>query len=594
MIFSSPSLGNVKFLYTDEHFYKNKKENIIKNKSYTLSYYKKIFRNYYKNKIIDIKKDSHHEINNYYLKFQKNVKNYFMNEKNVFGLKIEGNKKLDNCPINIFNNIFNKECSAREKILQNKILNYYYPKDNNNKLMGKNMKLTPIPSKQNKFMKNQREKAEFLKARRSAVCMRRLEYTHGLKKSNSQEFYTFNNDKNNFMYILKGAVLIIEDYWLEFLRKRFEKTNIEINTNNNSIHFSENELTNSIERNILENLNYNNENKTIKNDYIDNWISNQAKRIIFKKDKIIGNNNFHLFNDKNSNYYNKKKSIIVFNNKKNSGILFKSNKRYNNDKKQFIENSKNNHQKPIKIIQNSNTIPVEFQNNFQTIITPSNYLQNYFKDYCLNNKQLYNTCSHKSLESFEFIQNKYTTNNDNNKMNNKQKYSSLNNEDFRNESMEIINDNSNLNEFKNNPSSILRSKKHRIIQKNEESKNNGKKDISSEIEPINQDDIINIMNKDENYFNKNINEMIKNNKYRIKYNIIKNKDFNNLNSDISSMDGSVDEIITKKLKEIHDNNQKYAQRILKAYNQVKFFKTYSLEKNKFFDNEEINHFHSSH
>ena len=53
MIFSSHSLGNVKFLYTDEHFYKNKKENIIKNKSYTLSYYKKIFRNYYKNKIID-------------------------------------------------------------------------------------------------------------------------------------------------------------------------------------------------------------------------------------------------------------------------------------------------------------------------------------------------------------------------------------------------------------------------------------------------------------------------------------------------------------------------------------------------------------
>ena len=93
------------------------------------------------------------------------------------------------------------------------------------------MKLTPIPSKQNKFMKNQREKAEFLKARRSAVCMRRLEYTHGLKKSNSQEFYTFNNDKNNFMYILKGAVLIIEDYWLEFLRKRFEKTNIENNIN---------------------------------------------------------------------------------------------------------------------------------------------------------------------------------------------------------------------------------------------------------------------------------------------------------------------------------------------------------------------------
>ena len=39
--------------------------------------------------------------------------------------------------------------------------------------------------------------------------------------------------------------------------------------------------------------------------------------------------------------------------------------------------------------------------------------------------------------------------------------------------------------------------------------------------------------------------------------------------DRSSMDGSVDEIITKKLKEFYDNDTKYSQRINKIYNQVK-------------------------
>ena len=43
------------------------------------------------------------------------------------------------------------------------------------------------------------------------------------------------------------------------------------------------------------------------------------------------------------------------------------------------------------------------------------------------------------------------------------------------------------------------------------------------------------------------------------------------------MDGSVDEIITKKLKEFHTNDTKYSQRINKAFNQVKAFKKYSID-----------------
>ena len=59
------------------------------------------------------------------------------------------------------------------------------------------------------------------------------------------------------------------------------------------------------------------------------------------------------------------------------------------------------------------------------------------------------------------------------------------------------------------------------------------------------------------------------------------------------MDGSVDEIITRKLKEIHEKNDKYTQRILKAYNQVKFFKSYSIEKKALLKYQQKNNFFQS-
>ena len=58
-------------------------------------------------------------------------------------------------------------------------------------------------------------------------------------------------------------------------------------------------------------------------------------------------------------------------------------------------------------------------------------------------------------------------------------------------------------------------------------------------------------------------------------------------SEKSSMDGSVDEIITKKLEEIHKKNQKYANRIKKAYNEVQSTKN-NKKKEKFFNKVEMN------
>ena len=608
-VFSSPSLGNVKFSYTDSNFYKKIKK--PKNKSYTISDYKEIFKNYYKNKTIENTKDSHHEINNYYLRCQDNVKNYFMDDKNQFGLKIEGNKKLENCSINIFNDIFNKACSAREQILQNQILNYYYPKDNTGKLMGEKMKLTPIPSKKFCFMKNKNEKDEYLKAKRSAVCMRRLEYTHGLKKNKSQDFsrsyYNNKNINNNFLAILKGAVLIIEDWWLKILNKRFF-----IDNDNNFIEEIVKDSTNSIEQKILENLNNNNESKN-SNNFIDNYLTKQTNRIIEKNERnnnidynfnFANKNNKKIINSKSQKKTNKN-SPIILKNKNNSSILFKSNRRYakdaNNNKDKFDIKQKKNNKNPIKIIQNSNIIPQDqdYNSKIQTNITPSNYLQNYFKDYCLNEKALYNTCSHKNLKSFEYIQNKY-------KKNNKQQYNNLtsseNNIDFIINSDEIVNQ-----EGENNSKIILRNKNKKsnrsaLNRRRDENKNNLKKDISSDIEPVYQDDMINIMNDNNNNSNNDINNNIninelekKNSKYNIKYNIIKYKseEFNMNNSERSSMDGSIDEIISKKLKEIHEHNQKYTQRILKAYNQVKFMKKYTIGKVPIAKRGQINNFRSA-
>ena len=599
-VFSSPSLGNVRFSYTDNNYYKKKKEKKKKKKPKLASDYKDLFKNYYKRKTItNNDKDSNYEITNCYLKCQKNVQNYFLNDENKFGLKFEGNKKLENFSLNKFNNIFNEACSAREQILQNKILDYYYPKDNNDKLMGVKMKLTPIPVKKFIFMKNDKEKEEYLKAKRSAVCMRRLEYTHGLRKNNSQEnINDDNNDKNYFLAILKGAVLIIEDWWKKILNRRYYLS--ENNLDEDSfIPITEKDSTNSIENNILRSLNYNSENNTYRNNVIvDDWIRKQAKRLVEKNEKkknhnykfkFSEENNDKLKNKKQRKITNKAKPIVLNNNnnKKTSDVLFKTNKRYLNSNepkknKNFLSR-KNSQQCPIKIIQNSNIIPLDFKNNFQTVISPSNYLQNYFKDYCLNNN-LYNTTSHKrdSLKSFENIQNKYKYRNF---------FSSTNNIDNKFDEDEIVNQDINIIDEKNSPPNILRGQKKNKNNINnneddEESKNNLKKDISSEIEPIYQDEMINIMNEEKNSNNNRKSE------YHIKFNIFK-KNNNYISSERSSLDGSVDEIITKKLKETHEHNEKYTQRILKAYNQVKLFKSYSLDKKSFFKQKNINNFNSA-
>ena len=118
-------------------------------------------------------------------------------------------------------------------------------------------------------------------------------------------------------------------------------------------------------------------------------------------------------------------------------------------------------------------------------------------------------------------------------------------------------------------------------------------DLSSDIEPVMQDNMNNIIDTvNDLNSNININELKKQAKkqYIIKYNIIQklnDQNQNNPMSERSSMDGSVDEIITRKLIEIHRKNKKYEERIKKAYNQVKTSKTFNEQKGTFLNNMKV-------
>ena len=157
--------------------------------------------------------DVYHELNNIYLKCYKNLKQFFLLNKDLKGVRLQGNKFLENISLEQFNSLFLKYGKGLEKKLKRQVLNYFYPNDNNPKLMGEDMNLTPIPIKRQIYIKNQKEKNDYKNAERAAVIMRRLEYTHGLgiKK---------HNDKKIYFYLMKGAVLIIEDWWIKVMKRR--------------------------------------------------------------------------------------------------------------------------------------------------------------------------------------------------------------------------------------------------------------------------------------------------------------------------------------------------------------------------------------
>ena len=165
--------------------------------------------------------ESSYELNTIYLSNLNNLNNFLQKTNNLRGITLKGNKLLENVSLIKFNSFFREYGKNIERQLKKHVLKFFYPNNNKPKLMGQKMNLTPIPVKRNIYLKNEKEKKDLKNAERAAVILRRLEYTHGLGEKK-------NKDDKILFYLMKGAALIIEDWWIRIIEER--KKNEDYNT----------------------------------------------------------------------------------------------------------------------------------------------------------------------------------------------------------------------------------------------------------------------------------------------------------------------------------------------------------------------------
>ena len=194
---------------------------------FILEKYKEYFKSFIRFKKNKIGHSTH--LNSMYLQFRDKYQKYVTNNKNSFGLKLKGNKLYENLPINIFKDNYVINTCNISKELENKVLGYFIPFEkkelSEKKLKGEKIKLTPIPYKNNTLINTIEEKNKITEAKRSAVLMRRVEYTHLIKNFESKKIDENKSitDKINLaekIYILKGAIIIIEEWWKKIKNKR--------------------------------------------------------------------------------------------------------------------------------------------------------------------------------------------------------------------------------------------------------------------------------------------------------------------------------------------------------------------------------------
>ena len=292
--------------------------------------------------------DIYNELNNIYLKCFKNLNQFLKENQNSKGVRLEGNKLLENISLEQFNELFSQYGKGIKKKFKTHVLNYFYPNNNKPKLMGQQMQLTPIPVKKQIYLKNQVEKKDYKNAERAAVIMRRLEYTHGLGNKKTDE-------EKIFFYLMKGAVLIIEDWWIKIMNKRgnfnignknkYKYDNIYNNNNNNNESSKNNYEDNNKNKYIFQmrpksskrTVNYNLKNKNINNSE-DNKGNNDINKIISNRIKPtsteIKNNNIESNNKKNNK--NIQKLINCISSSKKDKNPNKNNYNYNLTEKKII------------------------------------------------------------------------------------------------------------------------------------------------------------------------------------------------------------------------------------------------------------------
>ena len=162
---------------------------------------KKVF-----NDIINTPSLSHQYLEGIYLKYSKNLEEYMTNNKR--GLRLAGNKKYLNVPIDLF--------LAESRKYKEEIINELKGlKSKNNKNFFDNLFLTPLPDMPRVLLNTEKEKNDFQSAERLAVVMRTFEYTKALRDKGMFQYYQMKQEERQQMiYIMKKATGIIEDWWI--------------------------------------------------------------------------------------------------------------------------------------------------------------------------------------------------------------------------------------------------------------------------------------------------------------------------------------------------------------------------------------------
>ena len=385
--FKNNKIENQNNFYTEET---NSKiiNNSISNKNHpyqqllkSYSQTKKDYKKYYSNG--KRRNNSPSYLKKIYLKSQKKLSKYFKDNINNEGLKLEGNKSYENISLGNYLNEIETYMEHIENKLNENNLYYLYPNENDN--LTERLKLTPIPSKSRILMKTNEEMNELSSAERSAVMLRRVEYTHGFSNNNYKNKITdkLNRKRHQIYMIMKEAVLTIENWWKKILDKRnFNNKSNGINNFNDNLNNRILNLT-KIFFKQMENFYYMKKNKKrkkmlfftfigklralkkkhVKKHKIDSARSTQRDSKFNEFDPVFNNKNnfnYHSYNSNNNNEINNNNDITY-----NSNFSPKKDKEieYSNEirKKIFLKSPKsnNNNIKPLSREESINQLILE-------------------------------------------------------------------------------------------------------------------------------------------------------------------------------------------------------------------------------------------
>ena len=359
------NIKEINSLETSSEIKRSKKSTSI-SYIFTLIRYKQYFKTFIKLKKYNI---NHKGMNSMYLQSRDKYQKFVTNINSTIGLRFEGNKNYENLSLNNFKDDYKNNTINIFKELENNSLAYFRPLNKKEMDLLKSfeferIKLTPIPFKNKALIKNKEERKKMHEIKRTSVFMRRVEYTHLIKNFKSKE-----NEKNNLsdkIYILKGAILIIEDWWKKIIikRKKLEREREEIQIINIDLDSKEKH-----KKNLLQKDNNNNSNTLLKN-----IIQSKDKKSDKLKKEI---NHISISNNYEKNDTNK--ISTTFSNKLNysteyNKILILSNKNaQNNNKKIYnkinvtnnLKNSKKN-KKSLSISQKMDKNQVNKNHNKST------------------------------------------------------------------------------------------------------------------------------------------------------------------------------------------------------------------------------------